>query len=123
MFLKAVETQDYVITRAGWTGDYNDPNTFMDMWVTDGGHNNTGWSNERYDRLIELAAQTDDKTKRLGYFTEAEKILAEEMPMMPIYFYVRSSLRAKEVKGWWANVLDHHPYKHVYLEKVPGEKD
>ena len=35
VFLKSVETQDYTVTRAGWIGDYNDPNTFMDMWVTD----------------------------------------------------------------------------------------
>ena len=47
---------------------------------------------------------------------EAEKILAVEMPMLPIYFYVRSSLRQPSVKGWWPNVLDHHPFKHVYLE-------
>ena len=117
VFLKTVETQDYVIARAGWVGDYNDPNTFMDMWVTDGGHNNTGWSSKRYDELIELSAAEGDKAKRLGYFQEAEKILAAEMPMLPIYFYVRSSLRQSSVKGWWPNVLDHHPYKHVYLEE------
>ena len=116
VFLKAVETQDYMVTRAGWIGDYNDPNTFMDMWVTDGGHNNTGWSNARYDKLIELAAKEGDKNKRKEYFHEAEKILATEMPMLPIYFYVSSSLRSRDVKGWYPNVLDHHPYKHVYLE-------
>ena len=123
VFLKAVETQDYTITRAGWTGDYNDPNTFMDMWVTDGGHNNTGWSNAQYDELIEKAAKESDKAKRFEYFQAAEKILAEEMPMLPIYFYVRASLRAEEVKGWWPNVLDHHPFKHVYLEPVPEKKE
>ena len=117
VFLKSVETQDYTVTRAGWIGDYNDPNTFMDMWVTDGGHNNTGWSNARYDELIELAAKEGDKSKRKEFFHEAEEILAAEMPMLPIYFYVSSSLRSKDVKGWYPNVLDHHPYKHVYLEK------
>ena len=122
VFLKAVEKQDFDITRAGWTGDYNDPNTFMDMWVTDGGHNNTGWSNARYDELIEMAAKEGDKEKRKEYFREAEGILAQEMPMLPIYFYVRASLRDRSVKGWWSNVLDHHPYKHVYLEDVP-QKD
>ncbi|MBR89953.1 MAG: peptide ABC transporter substrate-binding protein [Verrucomicrobiales bacterium] len=117
VFLKAVEKQDFDITRAGWTGDYNDPNTFMDMWVTDGGHNNTGWSNARYDELISLAAKEGDKEKRKEYFREAEGILAKEMPMLPIYFYVRASLRDKSVKGWYPNVLDHHPYKYVYLEE------
>ena len=51
-FLKSVETQDYTVTRAGWIGDYNDPNTFMDMWVTDGPQQYR-WSNARYDELID----------------------------------------------------------------------
>ena len=85
VFLKAVETQDYMVTRAD-EYNYNDPNTFMDMWVTDGGHNNTGWSNTRYDKLIELAAKKGIRVNE-EYFHEAEKILAKEMPMLPIYFY------------------------------------
>lgn len=117
VFLKTVEQQDFEISRAGWIGDYNDPNTFLNMWITDGGHNNTGWSSERYDGLIKLAAAEPDKAKRFEYFHECEKILAEEMPMIPIYIYVRSSLRHPSVRGWYPTVLDHHPYKHVYLQE------
>jgi oligopeptide transport system substrate-binding protein len=46
---------DYEISRAGWIGDYLDPNTFLDMWVTNGDNNYTGFSSQRYDRLIRLA--------------------------------------------------------------------
>ncbi|MEZ6007578.1 MAG: ABC transporter substrate-binding protein [Planctomycetota bacterium] len=50
---------DYEIARAGWIGDYLDPNTFLDMWVTNGGNNQTGWSDPRYDRLIRRAADVE----------------------------------------------------------------
>lgn len=51
------KTGNYVMSITGWGPDYNDPNTFLDMWVTDGGNNQTGFSNERYDELIDLAAK------------------------------------------------------------------
>ena len=117
VFLKTTELMNYEIARAGWIGDYNDPNTFLDMWVTDGGHNNTGWSSERYDELIKLAAAESDPKKRFEYFHECEKILGEEMPMIPIYIYVSSSLRHPSVRGWHPTVLDHHPYKYVRLQE------
>ena len=65
---------------------------------------------------IKKALQRAVLAQQKGRFQEAEKILAEEMPMLPIYFYVRASLRQPSVKGWWPNVLDHHPYKYVYLK-------
>jgi len=117
VFLKTTELMNYEIARAGWIGDYNDPNTFLDMWVTDGGHNNTGWSSARYDELIKLAAAESDPQKRFEYFHECEKILAEEMPVIPIYIYVRSSLRHPSVRGWYPTVLDHHPYQYIRLEE------
>jgi oligopeptide transport system substrate-binding protein len=117
VFLKTTEMMDYEIARAGWIGDYNDPNTFLDMWVTDGGHNNTGWSSQRYDDLIRLAAAEADPKKRYEYFHECEKILGDEMPMLPIYIYVRSSLRHPSVRGWYPTVLDHHPYQYVRLQE------
>ena len=80
---------DYDISRSSWVGDYNDPNTFMDMFVTDGGNNETGWSNTHYDALIAAAALENDKDQRFALFREAEKILVEdEMPICPLYYYV-----------------------------------
>ncbi|MFZ5897216.1 MAG: peptide ABC transporter substrate-binding protein [Myxococcota bacterium] len=59
-YLHAVHSKNYEVARSGWVGDYEDPNTFMDMWVTNGGQNNTGWSDPLYDRLISAAAHIDD---------------------------------------------------------------
>jgi oligopeptide transport system substrate-binding protein len=50
---------DYDISRAGWVGDYEDPNTFLDLWITNGGNNSTGWGDPLYDRLLRAAANVE----------------------------------------------------------------
>ena len=116
VYLSSRKTGDYDISRAGWIGDYADPNTFLDMFVTGGGNNHSGWSNRTYDGLIARAARTIDQKKRYRLFQEAEKILLEEAPIIPIYTYTNTSLIHPDVKGWHPNILDHHPYQYVYLE-------
>ncbi|MGB0580762.1 MAG: peptide ABC transporter substrate-binding protein [Limisphaerales bacterium] len=106
---------NYFIARAGWNGDYVDPNTFLDMWTSWSQQNQTGWSNEKYDELIKAAGNTADMEKRKQLFDQAEHILMDELPVMPIYIYTRPYLLDPRVKGWYGNILDHHPWKHVYL--------
>jgi oligopeptide transport system substrate-binding protein len=106
----------YQIVRSSWIGDYNDPNSFLDLWVTGGGNNLTGWWNPEYDRLIAEAAQALDQSARFAAFQRAEAILLEEAPILPIYYYTHCFLIRPNVKGWHPTILDHHPYKHVRLE-------
>ncbi len=117
VYLKNQKRLDYDISRSGWIGDYPDPNTFLDLFVTGRGNNNTGWSNPRYDELIALAGREMDPEKRLGYFAEAEKILLEEMPIIPVYIYTRNYMIRPYVKGFYNNLLDIHPLKFVSIEK------
>ena len=116
VYLSRTNSLDYDISRAGWIGDYPDPNTFLDMMLTDGGNNRTGWSDPEYDALIARAATLADQQARYRTFQEAEEILDREAPLMPIYTYTRVMLRDPSVKNWFANILDRHPYKYVYLE-------
>lgn len=58
-YLSTLRAQDYDMARSGWIGDYQDPNTFLDMWVTGGGNNQTGFGNARYDQLIRAAADVE----------------------------------------------------------------
>jgi len=117
VYLAATHTQDYDIARMGWSGDYNDPNTFLDMWVTGGGNNRTGWSNQAYDTLISQASECLDQGKRFALFQKAENILLEQLPIIPIYFNTNDFLADPSVKGWYPNILNYHPYSFVYLEK------
>jgi len=107
---------NYTIARMAWIGDYLDPSTFLKLMVTDGGNNQTGWANVDYDRLVDEAKNTVDQDARYALYRQAEQILIDESPIAPIYFYVNSSLIRPEVKGWYGNPLDIHPFKGVYLE-------
>jgi len=115
VYLSRTNKLDYDISRAGWIGDYPDPNTFLDMMVSEGGNNRTGWHNSAYDQLIAEAASETDQQARYHTFQRAEQILDEEAPLLPIYTYTRVALRVPSVANWFANILDHHPYKYVYL--------
>ncbi|HWT77968.1 MAG TPA: peptide ABC transporter substrate-binding protein [Candidatus Methylomirabilis sp.] len=110
---------DYQISRSGWIGDYVDPNTFLDMWISGGGNNQTGWSNTRYDTLVSQAACKIVNAKdRMRALQEAEKILVvDEVPIMPLYTYVNTGMLSPRVKGWSANILDQHPLKYINLER------
>ena len=106
VFLDRVHGLDYEIARAGWYGDYVDPNTFLDMFVTGGGNNDTGWSNEAYDALIERAANETDAAARARTLAEAEAILLDETPIVPIYFYTTAILVRPGLVGVEPNLLN-----------------
>jgi oligopeptide transport system substrate-binding protein len=116
VYLDSMYRLDYDIARAGWIADYVDPNSFLNMWLTGGGNNNTGFSNPEYDRLIAESERTGDPAERLEILQQAEAIFMEELPIIPVYFYTSKYLLHPSVKGWHANYLDNHPYKYVYLE-------
>jgi oligopeptide transport system substrate-binding protein len=112
-----VNLGDYAISRAGWIGDYVDPNTFLDMWITDGGNNQTGWSNPRYDEIIQrLAPAAASQQERYNLMREAEAILLDELPVIPLYVYTSKSLIQPSVRGVHGNLMDHILYKNVWLE-------
>ena len=117
VYLAREMTGDFQISRAGWIGDYEDPNTFLDTLRPNRGNNKTGWENKEYDRLVELANKTSDKVKRYEHLNGAERILIDEMPVIPIYTYVRQYQLSNDVKGWYPNLLDTHHPKFIYLER------
>lgn len=115
VYLDSQKSLNYDICRAGWIGDYADPNTFLDMFISNGGNNQTGWSNTTYDSLINAASKSNSDKDRFNIFNQAEKILIDEMVIMPIYTYTRVYLISKRVSGWSDNIFDHHPYKFVRI--------
>lgn len=90
--------RDYTTTFAGWGGDYNDPLTFMDLWVTDGGNNDTGWASPDYDKAIKTAVEGKGD-ERIDAMIDAEKILANELPIIPIYYKAINVVEKPYVKG------------------------
>jgi oligopeptide transport system substrate-binding protein len=116
VYLNSQARLDYDVSRSSWVGDYKDPNTFMDMFMTDNGNNRTGWSSKEYDRLITEANRTNDQTKRFELFQKAEKLLLNDgVPIAPIYYYVGINFYdPRKWGGIYPNPLDVHPFKAIY---------
>jgi oligopeptide transport system substrate-binding protein len=115
VYLDSMRRTNYDMGRAAWIGDYVDPSTFLDLFLTDSGNNETGWSNKEYDRLVHIASNTGDPAVRYAAYQKAEAILMDEVPVMPIYFYTQPRLIRPSVKGWYPNLLDEYDFKSIYL--------
>lgn len=116
-YLATRQSGDFDILRAAWYGDYDDPHTFLSLGESDNGNNHTNWHDPRYDALIEKAAKERDPAARMELFQQAETILVDALPVIPIYFYVTSRLIHPAVKGWHPSLLDNHPYQAIHLEE------
>ena len=117
VYLSREMVGDFQISRAGWIGDYEDPNTFLDLMRPNRGNNKTGWENMDFDALVEEANTINDQEKRYELLNEAEKILIDNMPIIPLYTYVRVYQLSPDVKGFNPHILDHHHPKFIYLER------
>ena len=117
VYLDNEATGNFEISRGGWIADYVDPNSFLDMWIDDSGLNRTGWSDERYDDLILQQAPTAvDAEARYKIFYEAETLMMESMPFIPIYTYASHHFRDPAVKGAPPNVRDEFNFNYIYLD-------
>ena len=113
--LDARRTGNFQILRSVWIGDYADPASFLGVWASSSGNNYTGWSSPDYDRLLDQAARTADPAARFAVLQRAEALLLKAAPFIPIHYYTHVFLIRPSVHGWYPTLLDHHPYKYVWL--------
>lgn len=116
VYLDSQRQLNYQIARAGWVGDYLDPYTFLSLWQTGDGNNQTGWSSATYDGFLQASLREGDTKKRLDLLKQAETILLQELPVLPVYWYVRPILVRPEVRGLKSSLLEHRCYKAIYFE-------
>lgn len=119
VYLDSMRKLNYDIVRSSWVGDYNDPNTFLDLFVSDSGNNRTGWKNATYDELIAAAGREVDREKRLDIFHQAEALLiTQEAVISPVYHYVSVQFyRPDELGGVESNLVDEHPFRCMWWKK------
>lgn len=91
---------NFQVARDGWSADYSDPMTFLDMFTTTSGNNDSHYSNPAYDKLIADAKQSGDQTKRMNDMHQAEKILMNDYAAMPIYYYTDPDLVSPKLQGY-----------------------
>ena len=96
---------NFQVARGAWNADYDDPMTFLNLFVTGGGNNDPKYSNKAYDALIQKAMATDDNNVRMPAFHQAETMLMKDMPVAPLYYATRVYLRNPKLKGYYMSPL------------------
>ena len=109
------EGGDFDLARAGWIGDYSDPQNFLFLNETGVSFNYPGWSNAEYDAKMAEAAQETDLSARAAILAEAEEIYLAELPTIPVLYYSSRALVADAVSGWEDNLLDNHATRWLSL--------
>jgi oligopeptide transport system substrate-binding protein len=122
VYLNSQNRLDYDFCRSSWVADYNDPNTFLDCFLTGGGNNRTGWGDKEYDALIDQARHELDRNKRFQIFADAEnRLLNIGTPICPLYYYLGIQIYDdKKFGGIQPNLLDEHPFRAMYRKSMPG---
>lgn len=118
-FLQNRNQGTFQLARSGWVGDYQDPNTFLDMFVIGSAMNGGNFNSSEYDELIVKASTMPSGPERYSVLQSAENILVnEEQAVIPFYFYSSGSLvDTNKWGGWFTNTMDYHPLKSIYLKK------
>jgi ABC-type oligopeptide transport system substrate-binding subunit len=118
VYLETLDNLHYNgVARRGWIGDYVDPNTFLDLFVTGSVNNGSGWTDPRYDAMLKDANSTTDPSERAKKLARCEEYLLKAMPFIPIYTYSWFYLRKPYVRGMEANLRDEHPFKYVWIDR------
>jgi oligopeptide transport system substrate-binding protein len=115
-FLSTRENRDeWQVMRFAWTGDFDHPATFADIFHSVSPQNLPGYASARYDRLLAEAEATVDVTAQMRLYADAEAVLLADSPIVPLYFYVSKHLVSPAIAGFENNVFDRHPSR--YLRK------
>ncbi|RXT07820.1 peptide ABC transporter substrate-binding protein [Ammoniphilus sp. CFH 90114] len=114
--LEAVQEQDFQVARMAWLGDFNDAINFLELYTVPEGNNSTLWTSEPFNKLIKDSYTETDSAKRQQLMKDAEKILMDEMPIIPIYYYTYSYLKADNVKDVYMDGLGNVDLKWAYVE-------
>lgn len=112
----AQNSMQYDFSSSSWSGDYLDPSSFLDLWGSASGNNNTGWFHPEYERLLAESRATGDLEKRMALLARAEALMLSESPVIPLYWAKRSYLKRPEVRGWHPLLLDNHLFEDISLD-------
>ncbi len=114
--LDRMTNKDFSIVFAGWGPDYNDPQTFLDMFETGNGNNHTSYSDADYDALLNKVRTTLDASERMGYLADMEKKLMTDLPIGPVYWRCRDYVvSGKIASGVVRTAFQDMNYRYVKL--------
>lgn len=111
------------LARSGWIGDYMDPFTFLSLYVVEGGDNGSGWLDPAFVQKLNDANRERDPQARYRLLAEAEAMLLQAQPTLPLFNNATNFVKKPFVKGLYANPVTMHAWKFVYIEHDPGKWD
>jgi oligopeptide transport system substrate-binding protein len=114
VMLSEMQQGDFDLGRSGWQADYPEPSTFLTVFLGGGGQNEAGWSNAEYDRTLAEALREPDPARRNALYAQCERILLDELPVLPIYTYARNDLTAPKLGGLEPNLMGLHLYRNMF---------
>ncbi len=115
IWLDNQRTLSYQISRSRWVGDFDDPSTYIDLFLSDSGNNRTGWVDPQFDLLDKKANETLDPKTRFSLLQEAESRLLKVAPIAPIFYGTKTYLISPAVHNWESSLLGIHRYQFVDL--------
>ncbi|MCR8987107.1 peptide ABC transporter substrate-binding protein [Brevibacillus laterosporus] len=116
VYIDKLHQGNYQIGRMAWSADFNDPINFLELYRDKkGGNNDTNWENPRYKELLIKSASEPNPEKRTQLFAEAEQIIMDEMPVIPIYYRTQNWIQNDKVKGVLLDALGFVDYKWSYI--------
>ena len=116
-WLQNQQSKNYTISTSRWIGDFVDPVTYLEVHQTGGGYNFNGWSDPRYDELLRQAAVAPNAAARHELFQQAEALLLDAAPSVPLFFGARLYLMQPSVKNWSPALLGLHRFGEVQLAR------
>ena len=115
VFLQTRKDGNYSIARNGWIADYNDPMSFLDMWLTGGGNNDAQYANADYDAKIQEAKNTTDPAARMQLMHDAEDIImGQDWALNPLYFYTQKYMLSDRVGGMFYTPLGYFFFSYAH---------
>ena len=110
-----LDAGDFDISFLAWHGDYLDPITFLEIWRSDSHFNRARWKQPKFDALLDDSSNAGSPTERFTKLAQAETLLGDEMPIIPLFWKTKDYLISPKVQGWSASLIDLRSYKHVRL--------
>jgi oligopeptide transport system substrate-binding protein len=116
-FFAKRKSGEYLIANSSWIGDFSDPINFLEIFKSkDEASNHTGWESAEYAELLTLSDQATDAEERKRHLLKAEKVLMEELPIVPVFFYTYCYLKGERVKGVFLSDAGHLDFKWASVE-------
>ncbi|ADO49074.1 ABC transporter substrate-binding protein [[Enterobacter] lignolyticus] len=115
--LDSMHTHNFDVVRYAWIADYDDAATFLNNFRTGDSENTSQYSNPAYDEALRNAAKAPDVAMRGKYYQQAEDLLAQDVPAIPVYHYVRTHLVKPWVGGFTPDKLGYYYTKDMYIKK------